>query len=239
LGATSAANAVVITTTTPTIFAGSNENAGTWKATTPANQNPDNNSNYITGFNNTGIARSFFSFDISSLSGLVANGVSLQLRRFNSNAGNDPTETLEFWDVSTDPTVLNANGPANLQATIDAVFADLGGGVSYGQHSVPGTGATGDILTFALDADAVNDLNAKIVAFQSNPITANRYFSIGADMITNDGNDGIFGASNLANGASLPRPTLLVDVPEPTTLAAFGFGLIGLSAAYRRRRNDR
>jgi hypothetical protein len=218
------------------------ENAGAWKSPTAGTQLPDLNSNHITGFNNDGIARSFFSFDLSLVgSSQVVSALTLKLKRYNSNAGNEASETVEFFDVSTDPVTLNHNGTPNA-----GIFNDLGSGDSYGTLSF-GPGASTDILSVALNANALLDINAALGAYQSNPITANRFFSIGADLITNSGNDGIFGASNLNNDPNGPRPTLVLtlqepllaaDAPEPTTLAAFGLGVFGLSVLRRRARKS-
>ena len=219
---------------------GNLENAGGWRT---ASALLDNNSNYFVGTSGAVQVRDYFSFDLSLIGGGQAVvGLTLQLKRFNSNAGNEATETISFFDVSTDPVTLNTNTTVNA-----VIFNDLGTGNNYGALTLtgsdPGNAHAGDILSVALNAQALNDINTALANYLSNPITANRYFSIGGDLTSNSGDDGLLNSSNLANDPNGTRPTLVVttrlneavSAPEPMTIAMFGLGLLGV-AGFRRLR---
>ncbi|MGH9191291.1 MAG: hypothetical protein ACRDZ0_02310 [Acidimicrobiales bacterium] len=134
-------------------------NQGWWTATGPANLNP--NDNYVVGEDDLGREfRDFFTFDLRLIpSDLTVVGATLRVNAGFSTAG-DLTETVGFFDVSTDGVTLNRNTGTN-----EAIFADLGTGRSYGTFPV-NRGSLGD-LSFVLNADAVADINAARSGFFS------------------------------------------------------------------------
>jgi hypothetical protein len=143
------------------------DNQGWWSGTRVAS---DTNANYAAGRDhNAHVLRNFFTFDLSSLAE-TAVSVTLQVRRYNyASATNQPSQTIEFFDVSTDAATLNNN-----VATSAAIFDDLGTGKSYGAFVVSQTGGSVDVLNFSLNADAVADINA----------AAGGWFSIGGTNVS-------------------------------------------------------
>ncbi|TWU37280.1 PEP-CTERM motif protein [Novipirellula artificiosorum] len=190
-------------------------NQGWWSDTRPNN---NSNENYFTGSASSSVLRSFFTFDLSSLSGTVTSAT-LSLRRFDF-ISDEGSETLGFFDVLTDAATLNNNVGSSA-----AIFADLGTGVSYGSFTLD-VATTPDVLTFNLNANALADIQSAQGGF----------FSIGGSLLTDDGNDRIFSSSGAFDPHSLTVVTTSAGaVPEPTSLAIFGFGAFGL-AGFRRRK---
>ncbi|MDC0937224.1 hypothetical protein OAS39_13145 [Pirellulales bacterium] len=181
------------------------DNQGWWSDTRNANNSSDN---YALG--STG--RNFFTFDLGSLAGTVASAT-LELRRY-SYTGN-ATETIEFFDVSTDAATLNNN-----TGTSVAIYDDLGTGTSYGQFEVSNIGSSFELLHFHLNAAAVADING----------ASGGFFSIGGSLTTNDGDDFVFGQSN---GDGIQR--LVVEVvPEPRSVTLATSLVLGLLVCHRR-----
>ena len=164
--------------------------------------------------------RSFFSFDLSSISEVVLDAT-LLLTRGTSSSNNEATETLEFFDVSTNAATLNNNTGGNA-----AIYADLGSGTSYGAFNIAGSGSLTDILSFNLNASALTDINA-----------ASGFFSIGGIMTSDDGFDGVFGGSQVYT-AELRLETRDASVTEPGTLGLLMLGAMG-AASVRRRVRDK
>lgn len=115
------------------------------------------NENYLTGIFNTE-RRSFFLFDLSSVSGTINSAT---LRLFNPEVSAflhgyvspDPTETLNIYDVGTDATAVTlGTGGA-------AAFADFGSGTLYGTRTVSAAD-NGTVVEITLNAAALADLNA-------------------------------------------------------------------------------
>ena len=148
--------------------------------------------------------RNFFTFDLTSLSG-TATAAFLRIDRGTDLPGNESTETIEFFDVSTDAVTLNNN-----QGLSQAIFEDLGTGVSYGSFTV-----LDDRLQFGLllNEAGLADINA-----------ANGFFSIGGSLITNDGNDGFFSGDNL--GTTELRIVTVPTVSLPSTMLLFGLSFV-------------
>jgi hypothetical protein len=178
----------------------------------------DNNTNYAAAGN----FRDFFTFDLNdaALTGATITGATLRLQAFDTNGGTP----IEFFDVTSDPYVVNYNDGFNA-----AVHADLGSGVSYGAFPIPAAPATTDILEFTLNANAIAALNAAI---------GNGFFMIGGAAAT--------GTNFYSSGANGNQQLVLeyregggtTTVPEPSAIALFGIGLMGLGAAVRRRKNQ-
>jgi hypothetical protein len=193
--------------------------------------------NYQTGFHfGSTVAqeyRSFFTFNLASLNlaGQAVTAATLRLRRFGMEPENGTSIALGLWDVTTPAATLNNNVGTNA-----AIFADIGGGTSYGQFIVPfdgnadanSTGGRG-IVELVLNANALSDIaNA-----------AGGFFSIGGRVTsTGEAENLIFSSSfggTLSGGDEIqqlvvelgPAPTApaVVLIAEPAALAAFGAGL--------------
>jgi hypothetical protein len=202
------------------------ENLGWWSDT---QINSNTNENYGTG-QSTFRVRNFFTFDLSSLSGTVVSAT-LELTRYRYISP-DPTETIEFFDVSTPAATLNTN-----DGTSTTIYSDLGSGTSYGSFVVPRyTDSSTETLSFSLNAAAAAAISA------SNP----GYFSIGGSLTTVGlaGTEILFG---LSQGSGIQR--LIVEtadspgaaaVPEASSLFAWSLvGLFGLAFASARVRRNR
>jgi hypothetical protein len=228
LAASPLEGATMIFNTSDSQFDPGVDNQGFWGSTFAGS---DASSNYFVGesFQPTpagAIRRNFFTFDLSSLSGTVVSAT-LEAARFNyAGFPGDPSETLGLFDVTTDAATLNNN--TGLNATI---FADLGSGTSYGTFVVSSyTFSTTETLTFALNANAIADINA----------AAGGFFSIGGALLSftpGETSEGVFGQSQDSSGsASIQR--LIVEttaVPEPGTLILLGVGLASLAGTILRK----
>lgn len=212
--------ALVTFSTSQSQFTSGIDNQGWWS---DVHTNSDGNSNYFTGIERRG----FFTFDLSSL-GASDNitSATLNLRRGTSGF-NEATEDVGFFDVTTAAATLNNNNGVN--ATI---YADLGSGVSYGTFTVSGTEDQEAVLSFTLNDAGVAAVNA----------AKGQFLSIGADLLTQNGNDWIFGSTN---GTLDPQDLVLniepaqAPVPEPATLTIWSLGALGCAvAAYRLRKNS-
>ena len=190
-------------------------NQGWWSDTREAR---DDNDNYLTGISFDGDHRSFFTFDLSSLS-LVVTDALLELRRYQYQSSAD-SENLGLFDVSTDASILNNNVGTSFD-----IYNDLGSGISYGEFEIFENYNEDEILSFELNSAAVADINA----------SAGGWFSIGGSLLTIDGSvignnvEAIFGASN--DGYS--QQLFLNVIPEPVSITLFG--LVGLLLVKKHR----
>ena len=140
---------VIVFHTSDRPFTAGSDHQGWWSATLA---NLDANDNYFTGQSpGDHLTRSFFTFDVSSLrlDNQTLVSARLELARYFWPFGPDPSETIEFFDVSTAAAVLNRN-----TGTSAAIFNDLGTGTSYGSFVVPEYDGSGLLqfvpLSFAL-----------------------------------------------------------------------------------------
>jgi hypothetical protein len=191
--------------------------------------NIDANSNVITGTHGgpgeTQVVphtyRSFFTFDLSGVSGVVTSAT-LQVERGRVPL-DTPTGTVELFDVSTDPLVLNDNAGIDL-----AVFGDLGSGISYGVFEVAAEEPCeffcydSTLESFSLGAAGLAAINASLGS----------YFSIGATLTSDDG----VGTNHLFGQVSTAAVLDLVTIPEPSTAVLLSLGLL---TALRPRRLPR
>ena len=178
-----------------------------WLAETFGNNNPTND-NYFTGhFYVGGEHRSFFSFDLSGVSGTVTSAT-FNVRRYDQSL---TSLSIGLFDVSTPASTLITTRQGLINPT---VFADLGSGNGYGSFVV-NNGLSTDILSFSLNANALTDINA---------VVGSGYFSIGAALLTQY--QIMFGASNDEPGNSGKTLNSIQElvlttatVPEPSSIA--------------------
>jgi hypothetical protein len=163
--------------------------------------------------------RNFFSFNLASLnlSNQQIVSATLQLRKY-SYGGSDPSETVQFFDVSTAASVLNNN-----TGTSVPIFNDLGSGASYGSVAVTSGGITTDTVSVSLNGAAL----AAIAG------SAGGYFSIGGSCTTCSTGQNVFAASSATGDQLLVIQT--APVPEPSTYAMLGIGLAALAFLRRRK----
>jgi hypothetical protein len=191
-----------------------------WVDPLVGNNNPVND-NYFTGNGH----RSYFIFDLSSIVDTIISAT-LEVRRYETSSPG----TIEFFDVSTPAASLVATRGASPQA---AIAADLSSGTSYGSFAI-GFGSSTDILSFALSATVLADLNA-----------ATGYFAIGGHA-TSGGPFFLNSFAEPGNSAgtqnSIQRLVLVTAapqvVPEPTSLLLLGTGASVLLAKTRQRKRQ-
>ena len=187
-------------------------------AYTAAGAHDPANENYLTGIFNGGETRSFFLFDLSSISGTIESAT---LRLFNPEVSQflhgyvspDPTETLNVYDVAAPPALLTG-GSAGGEG-----FADLGSGTLYGS-TIVSSASNGQLVDITLNAAALAALNA-----------ADGQFVLGTALgsLSGGANQYAFGFSMTSFVADHTRQLLLdvapvAPVPEPATLALFAAG---------------
>jgi hypothetical protein len=136
-------------------------NQGWWSATFP---NSPGNTNYFVGNPLSdswpAFLRDFFTFDISQLGGQTVTGATLSVTHFTDQSDSGKSSfTYTLHDVSTPAEILG-----DTEGTSAAIYKDLGTGVLYGSFNVPLSGSSASTLidSFALNANAVADLNAAI-----------------------------------------------------------------------------
>ena len=117
---------------------------------------------------------SWFTFDLSSFSGGACSvTLRLELENYATPAS---TTTSTIWDVSTSHDDLVASSSGSSGQTI---FADLGGGNSYGSATFSNSDQ-GSIIEYELSSQAISDVNS----------AAGGWFSVGTTM--DDGSSGGF-----------------------------------------------
>lgn len=167
-----------------------------------------------------GEARSFFLFDLSSVSGTV---VSAELRiSTGSTAGSfgqfytdDSYETYSLYEISHDPSILPIGELGNT-----ALFDDLGTGVTYGAYNV--SSPLDLYISIALTADAINDIN-----------NSGTLFGMGGAISTLDNDltrtQYAFGGTHLGTQTRELILTTVVPVPAALWLMVSGlFMLVGV-----------
>lgn len=207
------ATAITFTTSSAKFNAGV-LNQGWWSSG-PSHNNGTGNDNHYTGLAGSDILRSFYTFDLTSLTSLTETATSATFRV--KRGGQSSTASVEMWDVSTDAALLNANNGINAM-----IFSDIGSGNSYGTSTVS-TGNSSDYLSFTLNSQALSDITA-----------ASGFFSIGVSLSNVGGN--IFSGTG---GDVTYLDVTTVAVPEPATLALFGLGLLGLAVLRKRKQSSK
>jgi hypothetical protein len=170
------------------------------------------NDGILTGNSSGQEHRSFYTFDLSSpqLVGQQVVSATLQMQRFTI-VSDSPTETIGFFDVSTDAATLNSNTGANA-----GIFADLGTGNSYGSSPIS-PGDFFEILQFQINSTAVSDINASLGG----------YFSVGGRWLTITAADD-FGFGGPSGDFAVRLALEVQPIPEPSipalvTLVGAGF----------------
>jgi hypothetical protein len=166
-------------------------------------------------------SRSHLSFHISGLTDPIESAL-LRITKWGvlANGVTSGHITMGMFDVTTDGTVLNS--AAGIQP---AIFADLGGGVSYGTFQISATWNNTEVLEIPLNRQALDAIRNDSV------------FSIGFAVLDGDGTKKHYA---FGNTGLTPNPfyheLVVRTVPEPGTCA-----LAGMSAAVllARRRNPR
>jgi hypothetical protein len=129
-----------------------------------------------------------------------------------------------LYDVTTDPVTLNTVGTSVPEPTLVPIYNDLGTGVGYGSFVVHDTGNATDLLSFNLNAAALNDITA----------AAGGRFSIGAKLVLPDvfGIYDIFGATQ--DPTTIQRLTLVTAPADttPPTITKAGSGRNAQGFAY-------
>jgi len=200
-------------TTAQSEFTPDTLNQGWWAAGVA---NSTTNDNHITGTYSNREYRSFYTFDLTNITGTVKSA-SLLIQAGNITGNNIK---LNLWDVTTAANIVNNNAAANA-----AVFADLGSGNSYGSYTLAAANSKNKYLTLDLNTQAFNDIG-----------TANGFFTIGATAFSAQSNY-IFGATSgdvtrlIVEFADAP----VNKVPEPASLGLLLAGIGGLVAARRRK----
>jgi hypothetical protein len=197
------------------------DNQGWWSDTLA---NHDLNDNYATGVSGLDRFRSFFTFDLSSLTGVVLS-VRMELSQYLYSS-TEQAETIQFFDVSTDAATLNNNTGTNA-----AIFDDLGSGTVYGNIFVPAYESSDpfNVLSFDLSSATVADINAALDGIESPSFFTGR---------------ALFGGSQgsgiqrlIVTTADTPEPAV---VPEASSLIAWSILASAISATcYFRRRHTR
>jgi hypothetical protein len=186
--------------------------------------------NYITGLFTGEEYRSFFVFDLTSVSDTITSAT---LNLYNPGAepcclgyvSPDPTETFTLKDVSTPLGALVATG------TDVGIFNDLGTGTTFGEYTASAAD-NGTTISVALNAAGIDALNA----------AAGGSIAFGGVLTTLGGaaSEYLFGFSTATFVEDdVRRLTLTVvpePVPEPASLLLLGLGITAL--AVRRRRHS-
>jgi hypothetical protein len=125
-------------------------NRGWWRS---AGAHSSSNDNTLTGHTSIDDYNSYFSFDLTGITGTIIGAeLRLEIESFSSGDG---TETLSVWDVSTPAATLEASG------TSLPIFNDLMQGSPYGTFTVLQS-EVGSIKTIVLSSQAVADITAAL-----------------------------------------------------------------------------
>jgi len=168
--------------------------------------------------NSFALLRTFYTFDLSSLAGTVVSAV-LDLNQVNGKSWystNESTETIGFFDVTTDPYVLNYNQGKNTD-----IYNDLGSGTSYGIYTIQKGLGWNDKDAFELNSEALS-------AIQN---ATGGYFSIGGAILSGNGNDALLWETPQFVSLKIE----IAPVPEPTTILLLATGLTALAGIRYRK----
>ncbi len=202
------------------------ENVGNWS---PTATNSNTNTNYALGYSGETAWRNFFTFNLASLGpNQQIVSATLELRKWWYTSS-DPSETVQLFDVSTSAAVLNNNvGPST------SIFDDLGSGANYGSVAigappVPASPDTGAIISVALNGAALAD-----IAAASRRLLLDRRQLPDLHSLPHRGRQNVFSTSS-ATGIQRLIIEAIPAVPEPSTYAMLGIGLVALAFLRRRK----
>ena len=171
----------------------------------PPNYHIAANENYAAGFSETNAYyyRNFFRFDLTGISASVTAAV-LRIH-MGTYLSDDASEIYGVFDAPS------------------LVYANLGGGTSYGSREIFAT-ETGTI-DIVLNGAAITDIQNALGGL----------FDLGGDVISLDAtpttSELLFGNTNEFS----TRQLILNPIPEPTTALLLGIGLAGLAVGRHRR----
>lgn len=198
---------------------------GTWSNS--AAYNYDCGTTYVVGTGFHGLPgvefRNFFTINLTGLdlANQVIVSVTLEVLGAIWTSHHLDAVTLGFFDVETDPFTLNNNTGQN-----DAIFADLGTGVSYGVFEIPRFETIREPIRFNL----LPSVYPHILAAQGG------YFSIGGTMLS----DGQLFVGSEEDGSLLIIETApRSSVPEPDPFFVMVTCVLGLMAITWRQRSGR
>jgi hypothetical protein len=179
--------------------------------------------NYIVGQNRTCPGpncvtfRNWFVFNLAGVGNVTSATLRIPTADYNSP---DATETFSLFDVATPIPTLRAGGSGLL-----GIYADLGTGASYGSrvYSAADDSQTRDIT---LNAAAIAAINAALGGD----------FALGGALTSLSGIEQyefVFGNSQ----GNVPQ--LIVQTPEPVSLALLGLGLAAVAVRARESQRRR
>ena len=172
----------------------------------------------VTGDADGNTYNSFFTFDLSAISGTVTSGtLRLELELYLSP---DASEAFSIYDVTTDVNILNQHC-SNCIGT----FNDLQSGAIYGAGAVS-----------ASDVNTVIDITLSSLAIADINTASGELFAVGVslDELFSTGNEAI----RWSAGREYRTHQLVLNtssVPIPGAVWLFGSGLIGLIGVARRK----
>ena len=171
------------------------------------------NTNTWTGCStgNSSCTNSFYNFELGNL--LNGTAISSAYIKFFSNGtyySEDSSELVQLWDVTTIPG----------QGSSTAVYNDLMSGVLYGSTEVPGSFNT-----------SMPEFNITLNSASYNNLINGGFFSLGAHLANiSSSEQKIWWGSGALPAAQLFIEYEKVAVPEPSTLAIFALGIMGLAS---------
>jgi len=175
--------------------------------------------------------RSYHIFGIPDLApGQSIGAATLRLTHpTGSFSSPNPQETVSFFEVATDVSILRNPDESQPNSVLDAIFDDLGSGTEFATF-IATPSSDGSVEEILLNAAALTALNASL----------GEEWAVGA-ALTSIGETG-FGVEEQVFKRSETIPDVaselvLTIVPEPSTALLFSLGLIGLSRVGRRERN--
>lgn len=122
---------------------------------TSASHQPTLDNTFTGGISGTPIYNSYFVFPLTGFTASTILDVTLRLQVQGFEMGNNDTETISVWDVTTpSDQVENTAGSA-------AIHQDLQSGIKYGMFDAKATDI-GNVLTTVLNADAAAGVKAHL-----------------------------------------------------------------------------